>query len=145
MVPAEGLRETLARLLALALAASPGPWSCDDGNVFSIPRYTPRREALKHNRLSSGPRVEVPEDYGFVTGGQSGNDNYDADSEFIVAMRNSLDVIFADLAHLEEGARLLAESDEANRKLVGLERRLKHGRDLDAWLKAEAKRLEKTK
>lgn len=76
---------TLNHLEAVARAATPGPWSCDDGNVFSKPiadaEYA-KRAARRLAGLKNEPRNGNP---AFITGGQ-GNDNFDADSEFIAAL-----------------------------------------------------------
>jgi hypothetical protein len=102
MVTAEQLDE----LEELAKAATPGPWKCDDGNVFSVPLGRPRRDALDRH-WSTHPPTDVgpiPDEDGFLFGGQQ-NDNYGANSELVVAMRNSLDALAAELrAHREREA-----------------------------------------
>jgi hypothetical protein len=111
--------KALAKLRRLAAEASPGPWTHDDGNVFSVPLGKPRRDALTL-RWSTSPPTNVgpiPEENGFLMGGQE-NDNYDANASYVaaanpdtvLALLDRIAKLEAEQAHLERGAELLRES-----------------------------------
>jgi len=79
----------LDKLETLAKAATPGPWTHDDGNVFSVPLGKPRKDAIERlfgqGDLSAKP---LPDETGFIFGGQE-NDNYDANAAFACAANPS--------------------------------------------------------
>jgi hypothetical protein len=73
------------QLEALAKAATPGPWSHDDGNVFSFPLGQARHDAIRLKYSTTPPGdVPIPEETGFIFGGQE-NDNFDANAMFACA------------------------------------------------------------
>lgn len=89
----------LAELERLETAATPGPWTEDDGNVFSKPLSRQREKAIMR-RVRGDESVPHPDDgrrapLGWVCGTRQEQDNYDADCELIAKARSALPDLLA--------------------------------------------------
>lgn len=80
-------------LRALAKAATPGPWSEDDGNIFSVPLSKQREEVIM--RIVRGEDIPHPDEdrhhpLGFLATTTQDTDNFPANAAFIAAASPSV-------------------------------------------------------
>ena len=88
---------TIARLRELEQAATPGPWSGDDGNIASVPLREERHRIIM--RRLDGESIPHPDPdgapLGYVCGDMQRQPKCEEDEELICAMRNALPALLA--------------------------------------------------
>lgn len=108
-----------AEALALCAAATPGPWSEDDGNVFSTPLSREREDVIM--RIIAGEALVHPDDglrepIGWVASTGQDQPNFESDAAFIARMRTLgpelADAVLALTAERDALREALAMRDE---------------------------------
>jgi len=141
------------KLEKLAQEATPGPWSFDDGNVFSQPLNKERRDAIMarigtDDALNSDAPPQVYAEggvYGFVATCTQTTPRYDEDSQFIAAANPA--TVLELIQRLRECNALIGGDHEMARFFVqkgkegGLESGITGVGPLFTWIAAEARTL----
>lgn len=99
MTPAE-----LRAIEERAEAATPGPWSEDDGNVFSTPLSERRHEIIMrriHGEDIPHPDHDEPHPMGFVCTTTQETANFDNNADFIAHARTDVPRLVAEVRRLE--------------------------------------------
>lgn len=107
----------LAELRRLLAEASPLPWSCDDGNVFSSP-LSEERHRIVMLQIKNGAddsehpdRPYKPHSMGYLGTFPQDTENGDANSEAVAAVMSAAPALLA-MAERAEALRLLQIDDD---------------------------------
>lgn len=92
------LKSKLKKLKKAIDAASPGPWTEDDGNIFSKPlsdiRHKNVMDRLQKKNVPDLDQIHEEEGYsaplGWIAGTEQAQPKFEEDTQLIVLMRNIL-------------------------------------------------------
>jgi hypothetical protein len=91
-------REELEAIRKRCEAATPGPWSEDDGNIFSEELSAQRHEAIVRRLAGSKephPDGGLGQPMGFIASTTQEQPNFDADADFIAHARTDVPKLLA--------------------------------------------------